>query len=73
MANEVRGRSRTVVQTVGGGKYFDFERATVFSSGHRLSKHKMTRYARNLEGTWPSCSPGYVYGQEERFYSLIMI
>jgi len=27
---------------------FDFKRATVFSLGHRLLKHEMTRYARNL-------------------------
>ena len=33
-----------------GAKYFDFKRATVFCSGHCLSKHKMTRYAKNLGG-----------------------
>jgi len=27
---------------------FDFKWATVFGLGHRLSKHKTTRYARNL-------------------------
>ena len=31
-----------------GGKSFDFQRATVFCMGHRLSKHKTTRYARNF-------------------------
>jgi len=31
-----------------GAKYFDFKWATVFCLGHRLSKHKMTRYTRNL-------------------------
>jgi len=36
-----------------GQKYFDFKRATVFFSGHCLSKHKMTSYARNLEGHGP--------------------
>jgi len=29
------------------GKYFDFKRVTVFCLGHRLSKYKSTRYARN--------------------------
>jgi len=32
------------------GKYFDFKRATVFCLGHRLSKHKTTRYARHFGG-----------------------
>jgi len=27
---------------------FDFRRATVFCLRHRFSKHKMTRYAKNL-------------------------
>jgi len=35
---------------LGGVKYFDFKRTTVFGFGHRLSKHKTTRYARNLGG-----------------------
>jgi len=30
----------------GGNKYFDCKRATVFCLGHRLTKHKTTRYAR---------------------------
>jgi len=33
-------------------KYFHFNQATVFCSGQCLSKHKMTRYARYLEGAW---------------------
>ena len=33
-----------------GGKSFDIKRATVFPLGYCLSKHKMTRYARNLGG-----------------------
>jgi len=28
-----------------GAKYFNFNRATVFGLGHRLSKHKTTRLA----------------------------
>jgi len=40
----------------GGGKYFDFQRATVFCLGHRLSKHKTT-------GAWPLGPPGYAYGR----------
>jgi len=32
---------------LGGTKYFDFKRVTLFCLGHRLSKHKMARYARN--------------------------
>jgi len=31
-------------------KYFDFEQATLFYLGHRPSKHKTTRYVRNLGG-----------------------
>ena len=40
----------------GGTTYFDLKRTTVVCSGHRLSKHKMTQYARNLVGAvapWP--------------------
>jgi len=29
-----------------GGKYFYFKRAKVFCLGHRLAKHKTTRYVR---------------------------
>jgi len=32
-----------------GAKYFGFERAVAFCLGHHFSKHKTTRYARNLE------------------------
>jgi len=39
---------------------FDFRRATVFSVGYRLSKHKMTTYSKNL-GSWPLGSFGYAY------------
>ena len=35
------------------------KQATVFCLGHRLSKHKMTGYARNLGGPLPL---GYSYG-----------
>ena len=39
---------------------FDFRRATVFCLGYRISKHKMTRYAKNL-GHGPLAPPGYAY------------
>jgi len=32
----------------GGSKMFDFRRATLFCVRYRLSKHKMTRYSKNL-------------------------
>ena len=41
----------------GGTTSFDLKRTTVVCLGHRLSKHKMTKYARNLVGAvapWPS-------------------
>jgi len=44
-----------------GGGDFDFRRATVFCLGHRLPKHKITRYAKNLRGHGPLALPGYVY------------
>jgi len=43
-----------------GAKNFDFRRATICFLRHRLSEHKMTRYAKNLGG-WPSWTPGYAY------------
>jgi len=33
-----------------GGKTFDFRGVTVFCLGYHLSKHKMTRYSKNLCG-----------------------
>jgi len=39
-----------------GANYFEFKRTKAFCSGHRLSKHKITRYARNF-GAWPSWPP----------------
>jgi len=39
---------------------FDFKQATVFSLGYRLSKHKMTRYAKNWVA-WLPGPPGAVY------------
>jgi len=42
-----------------GAKSFDLKRATVFCVGYRLSKHKMTRYAKNNGGHGP---PGYAHG-----------
>jgi len=42
------------------GKYFHFKRETVFGLGHRLSKHQMTRHARNL-GVNSPLPRGYAY------------
>jgi len=47
------GQWRCQFQILGGAKYFDFKRATVFSLGHRLSNHKTTRYVRNMGGHSP--------------------
>jgi len=41
----------------GRAKLFDFRRITLLSLGYRLSKHKMTTYAK-IWGAWPS---GYAY------------
>jgi len=38
---------------LGRVKYFDFKVATVFCSGHCLSKQKMTRYGRTLGNHGP--------------------
>jgi len=58
---------------LGGGKIFYFRLATAFCLEYRLSKHKMTRYFKNLRGSivpWPP--PGYacvdqVQQSESRF------
>ena len=34
-----------------------------FYKGRRFSKHKITRYAKNLEGMLPLDPPGYDYGR----------
>jgi len=39
---------RSQFKILGGTKSFDFKRATVLSLGHRLSKHKKAKYARNF-------------------------
>jgi len=44
---------RSQPKSFGRGKSFDFRRATVFSLGHRLSKHKRTRYLSNCCGHGP--------------------
>ena len=43
------------------GLFFDFQRETVFGLGHRLSKHKTARYARNLRRHDPLDRNGYGY------------
>jgi len=40
-----------------GGKYVDFERATVFCLGHHLTKHKTTSSGRNFGEHGPLGSP----------------
>ena len=35
-----------------GEQTFDFRRAIVYRLGHHPSKHKMTRYAKNVGGSW---------------------
>jgi len=42
-------------QNLGKG-IIDFRLATVFCMGYRLSKHKMTRYYKNLGRGWPLSS-----------------
>jgi len=42
----------------GGANILTFKRATAFCMGHRFSKHKTTRYARNL-GVHGPLAPGY--------------
>jgi len=71
---EEHGRARERCSSVtsqrknfGGTKDIDFKRATVFSSRHCLSKHKMTRYARNLAATsplWPRLATPLVTRKE---------
>ena len=48
-------------QSFGGAKYFDLKRETVFGLMQYLSKHKMKRYARRLEGY--HVFPGYIHEQ----------
>ena len=43
---------------LGGANILTFKRATAFCMGHRFSKHKTTRYARNL-GVHGPLAPGY--------------
>jgi len=38
-------------------KMFDFRRIALFCLGYRLSKNKMTTYAKNLESPWPPGRP----------------
>jgi len=47
-APETRWRSQQASPQIWGGQIFDFKRGTVFCFRHRLSKHKLTRNARNL-------------------------
>jgi len=42
---------------------FDFRRITLFCLEKRLSKHKMTRFSKNLGDPWPLWpSRSYAYG-----------
>jgi len=51
-----------------GGPNTLFKRATVFCSGHCLSKHKMIKYARNWEGvaSMPPLSAPMVARKKEK-------
>ena len=49
-------QQRSQTNFVLGDKNFDFTRATVFCSRHCLSKHKMTRWARNFGSMAPLAS-----------------
>jgi len=57
-------------KTLGRAKYSDFERATAFDLGHRLSKHKTTRYVSNLE--WAIGLPGYNYACGRDFSDIVV-
>ena len=46
----------------------DFRRATVFCLGYRLSKHKITRYAKNFGEAW---APGYAHARVTFFTDLL--
>ena len=59
-------QQRSHTKNFWGAKYFDFKRATAFCSGHSLSKHKMTRYARNLVGHGAFGPPGLAYVYKKR-------
>ena len=50
------------IQKLEWAKFFYFRLTTVFCLEYRLSKHKMTRYSKNLRGTCPLGSPGNAYG-----------
>jgi len=50
-------------QNFEGAKIFYFRLTPVFCLENRLSKHKMTRYSKNLRGPWPFWLPlGNAYG-----------
>jgi len=55
-----------------GAKIVDFRRVTVFCLGYRLSKHNMTRYAKNLGGMGhgPLGTPGYAYVMHGAYYKF---
>jgi len=50
MADNAHKDKLYFVEKIWGAKNFDFRRATIFFLRHRLSEHKMTRYAKNLGG-----------------------
>ena len=58
--------SGVVSPKFGGAKLFDFRRVTVFCLGYCLSKHKTTKYAKNLGG----CPPGYTYDASVKLCAL---
>ena len=58
----VREASVREAKILGEAKYFTLSKQQYFVLGHRLSKHKTTRYARNLGESWYPCSPGTPMG-----------
>jgi len=51
---------------------FDLRRATLFGLAYRPSKHKFTRYSKNLRGHGPLVSPSYAYAGDTRSNYVII-
>ena len=52
-----RATGSSVASPKSWGKYLDFQRATLFCLGQRLSNHKTTRIAKHFVGPWPPLPP----------------
>jgi len=55
-----------------GAKMFDFRRMALFCLGYRLSKHKMTIYAKNFGWAWPLGPRGYTYAGKASFGAKVV-